>query len=1066
MSCRYKEMFSIEENCFTEVVSGSNKRLPKSKNPYFGKFTPRPRQEDAFREAILKKRLIVGLDVGEGKTSLAIALMNHYMKNTGVLRARIICPKGLIRVWVQEIEKICNSNIVRKNDKSANWVGLMLENGGKICVSTPDLTLGNYRSGSSVDSIFKEDFNFIAVDEAHHFSNKGKHNQQLKEFLQKNLEREVEKKMVLMLTATPLTSSPLQPLELVSLMGGEAHVSQYKSAQNEYDNAMLRLGKRLNCALKKELSPKSTIGPKKLEKEVRGFYKEMKERDKLLSIHSVSSVKEKGASAQPSREITRVVPKGGCCPVCSVGLKSSVTVEKVGLPIEGFKYPEESEIERSYHFLSAIQKVSEAEFSPLLTRFENSLEGRTNLLQHLRDLSREDIARLIKCSPKLRSIYTQMKSIIEGQKIVPNIVIFCDTYNQLALVEYVVKSQFNLSVGNVTGENDSNELDLRHFNNCFSALTLSKALDRSLSEDDRVEVFEYLQAIGVIVPLETEGQLYTFSDGFRYDLGKRINKSEDEDSAWRALKKVVKTKINKGQQQRFFEISQKELQDLNKIEFYGNFLCRCKVLKKGGNGNYSLEDEFVSGKVTVDLLKAKMQDVKLQGFKSRVIPMGREVEILQNTVDLINRKKNGAKVLNSKIDTVLDSLWTHVLKSRVLLCSKAGAEGLTMCTEWIINCSKAWNPSQERQIMGRGGRVSHGRFHGTQHLLEDPKGSMNCKILELNSEELLGTRMFDVYKRIMKDVEFEIYPRFDKVGKRRLLDIFVRRVISEISKADLLEELRHIGVKSKEEVIEEGGGAKVMCDDEELNSGDDDDEYFAEIIGGTVENLGKFHERLIEHLQKDIEGELVFGDVSRIKEVIKQELGSFELSPEDEEILASVLDVIVQNVISPELDKHVENTRMEEERLFLEAAERAKREASERAKREAAERAKSEAAERAKREAAERKLVQVEKKSLEVVEYKPFEFQSGRVCLFLSPSIFNKNQQRVIEYLKMQASDKLKWIYLVKRNGAVLEELLGILKGGGVKNVSIKNCKDIKFDEKRGMRTLEELEATLAKLKP
>jgi len=76
--------------------------------------TLRPFQQEAFEKMIARKRVLVGYEMGLGKTVLSIATVEHLLDNGLVCGGLIIVPSSLKYQWAKEIRKFTNGEAVVK----------------------------------------------------------------------------------------------------------------------------------------------------------------------------------------------------------------------------------------------------------------------------------------------------------------------------------------------------------------------------------------------------------------------------------------------------------------------------------------------------------------------------------------------------------------------------------------------------------------------------------------------------------------------------------------------------------------------------------------------------------------------------------------------------------------------------------------------------------------------------------------------------------------------------------------------------------------------------------------
>ena len=167
---------------------------------------------------------INGDKVGLGKTLQSLAALKWYMENRGVRKALIICKKSLKAQWQEETPRITGikdmlievtGDTKRKRQKAYD----------AIKASNRGILITNYQSflNDSKD-IYALNFDFYIIDEAHCVKH-GKMN--------KNISEVINSKPTILLTGTPILSSPEDVHGIVSL-ANKKYLGTYDEFEKKY----------------------------------------------------------------------------------------------------------------------------------------------------------------------------------------------------------------------------------------------------------------------------------------------------------------------------------------------------------------------------------------------------------------------------------------------------------------------------------------------------------------------------------------------------------------------------------------------------------------------------------------------------------------------------------------------------------------------------------------------------------------------------------------------------------------------------------------------------------------
>ncbi|MEF2095908.1 DEAD/DEAH box helicase [Peribacillus sp. NPDC096447] len=191
----YKLAVQMEENLIIPDFEGlqAPKHLPQ--------LTPLPHQLEAAKQVVEKMngKAILADEVGLGKTIEAGLILKEYMIRGLVKKVLILVPASLVTQWAFELNtKFHIPAVVQR--KSYVWDSC------DVVISSIDTA----KRAPHRDIIFKQEYDFIIIDEAHKLKNNKTKNY---EFVQN-----LKKKFCLLLTATPIQNKVEEIFHLVSLL--------------------------------------------------------------------------------------------------------------------------------------------------------------------------------------------------------------------------------------------------------------------------------------------------------------------------------------------------------------------------------------------------------------------------------------------------------------------------------------------------------------------------------------------------------------------------------------------------------------------------------------------------------------------------------------------------------------------------------------------------------------------------------------------------------------------------------------------------------------------------------
>jgi len=172
-------------------------------------FTPFDYQIRAARTALRRfhGRGLLSDEVGLGKTIEAGLVLKEYLLRQMVQRVLIITPPGLVEQWREElVTKFAITDFVTSNDEAFRSLGL------EAWTHFPHViaSLATARRPEHRQVITAEMYDLVIVDEAHHLKNRTS--------VSWKLVNELQKRFILLLTATPVQNSLNELYNLVTVL--------------------------------------------------------------------------------------------------------------------------------------------------------------------------------------------------------------------------------------------------------------------------------------------------------------------------------------------------------------------------------------------------------------------------------------------------------------------------------------------------------------------------------------------------------------------------------------------------------------------------------------------------------------------------------------------------------------------------------------------------------------------------------------------------------------------------------------------------------------------------------
>lgn len=153
-----------------------------------------------------KGRVMLSDEVGLGKTVEAGMTMLEYIMRGLVKKILILTPPSLVQQWENEMKRKFNQDFIKTDDPNFKKMGSNAwSHYNKIIASLATAKRKQHR-----EQIFKEDYDLIIVDEAHHLRNR---NTQAWKFV-----NGINKKYIFLLTATPVQNHLEELYNLITLL--------------------------------------------------------------------------------------------------------------------------------------------------------------------------------------------------------------------------------------------------------------------------------------------------------------------------------------------------------------------------------------------------------------------------------------------------------------------------------------------------------------------------------------------------------------------------------------------------------------------------------------------------------------------------------------------------------------------------------------------------------------------------------------------------------------------------------------------------------------------------------
>lgn len=160
-------------------------------------------------KAILNRfrgRVLLGDEVGLGKTVEAGMAMTEYIMRGLAKKILILTPPSLVQQWENEMKRKFNQDFIKFDGPEFKALGVEAWSSyNKVIASIHTAKRKNHR-----EAIFREHYDLVIVDEAHHLKNR---NTEAWKFV-----NSIQKKYIFLLTATPVQNHLEELYNLITLL--------------------------------------------------------------------------------------------------------------------------------------------------------------------------------------------------------------------------------------------------------------------------------------------------------------------------------------------------------------------------------------------------------------------------------------------------------------------------------------------------------------------------------------------------------------------------------------------------------------------------------------------------------------------------------------------------------------------------------------------------------------------------------------------------------------------------------------------------------------------------------
>ena len=164
-------------------------------------------QEETAKKVLkrFRGRALLSDEVGLGKTIEALMVLSEYKKRGMVTTALILTPTPLVSQWKEEMAAKFGLDVPSTDDPG-------FTSGDRAFWQAPFVlaSINQAKSKKNFDLVTEKNWDILIVDEAHHLKNKNT--------LNWKLVNSVQKKFILLLTATPVENNLMELYNLITLL--------------------------------------------------------------------------------------------------------------------------------------------------------------------------------------------------------------------------------------------------------------------------------------------------------------------------------------------------------------------------------------------------------------------------------------------------------------------------------------------------------------------------------------------------------------------------------------------------------------------------------------------------------------------------------------------------------------------------------------------------------------------------------------------------------------------------------------------------------------------------------
>lgn len=164
-------------------------------------------QEETAKKVLkrFRGRALLSDEVGLGKTIEALIILTEYMKRGMVKSALILTPTPLVSQWKEEMKSKFDLDIPSTDDADFRKKGAAFWDAPFILAS-----INQAKSKKNFEKVTSREYDILIVDEAHHLKNRTT--------LNWKLVNAIQKRFILLLTATPVENNLMELYNLITLL--------------------------------------------------------------------------------------------------------------------------------------------------------------------------------------------------------------------------------------------------------------------------------------------------------------------------------------------------------------------------------------------------------------------------------------------------------------------------------------------------------------------------------------------------------------------------------------------------------------------------------------------------------------------------------------------------------------------------------------------------------------------------------------------------------------------------------------------------------------------------------